>query len=138
MARATCRSFLWIWWEAGKLRLAASVVAGQPRSSKIQISHFSVDNDVGSATESFEKALVAGDISSICQTHISQAKTEEEKADWQVIETLIAENPRKRVTEYLGFTDEVDEATNGVTGLDLDESKAEETTRGGKRNSGQE
>ncbi|KAN0112949.1 hypothetical protein V8E51_005900 [Hyaloscypha variabilis] len=107
------------------------VAAGQPRSSKIQISHFSVDNDVGSATESFEKALVAGDISSICQTHISQAKTEEEKADWQVIETLIADNPRKRVTEYLGFTDEVDEATNGVAGLGLDESKAETTTEGG-------
>ncbi|KAE9375448.1 hypothetical protein N431DRAFT_369888 [Stipitochalara longipes BDJ] len=104
--------------------------AGQPRSSKIQISHFSVDNDVGSATESFEKALVAGDINSICQTHISQAKTEEEKADWQVIETLIADNPRKRVTEYLGFTDEVDEAANGVAGLDLDQSKSEATTEG--------
>ncbi len=105
-------------------------VAGQHRSSKIRISHFSVDTDVGSATESFEKALVAGDISSICETHISQAKTEEEKADWKVIETLIADNPRKRVTEYLGFTDEIDEATNGVAGLDLDESKSEATTEG--------
>jgi protein transport protein SEC31 len=105
-------------------------VAGQNRSSKIQISHFSVDSDVGSATESFEKALVAGDISSICQTHISQAKTEEEKADWQVIETLIAENPRKRVTEFLGFTDIVGEATNDITGLDLDESKADASTEG--------
>ena len=62
---------------------------------KIQISQFSVDSDVGSATEAFEKALVAGNISSICETHIAQAKTEEEKADWKVIETLIAENPRK-------------------------------------------
>ena len=107
-------------------------VTGQHRSSKIQISHFSVDSDVGSATESFEKALVAGDISSICQTHISQAKTEEEKADWQVIETLIAENPRKRVTEYLGFMDELDDATNGVASLDLDDSKSEKTTEGAK------
>jgi protein transport protein SEC31 len=104
---------------------------GQLRSSKIQISHFSVDSDVGSATESFEKALVAGDINSICESHITQAKTEEEKADWKVIETLIADNPRKRVTEYLGLTDEVEEATNGVAGLDLDDAKTQEAKNGG-------
>ena len=105
-------------------------VAGQSRSSKIQISQYSVDSDVGSATESFEKALVAGDITSICETHIANAKTDEGKADWKVIETLIAENPRKRVTEYLGFSD-VEDATNGVAGLDLDETdKAEETPAG--------
>jgi protein transport protein SEC31 len=107
-------------------------IAGQPRSSKIQISQFSVDSDVGSATEAFEKALVAGDISSICETHIAQAKTEEEKVDWKVIETLIAENPRKQVTEYLGFSN-VEDATNGVAGLDLEETdkdKVEETPAG--------
>ncbi|KAF4635718.1 hypothetical protein G7Y89_g2366 [Cudoniella acicularis] len=79
--------------------------AGQQRSSQVQISNFSVDSDVGSATEAFEKALVAGNISSI------------------------SENPRKKVTEYLGFNDEVEEATNGIAGLDLDESgKAEDTS----------
>lgn len=104
------------------------IVAGQSRSSKIQISPFSVDSDVGSATEAFEAALVAGDISSICGTHIAKAKTDEEKADWKVIETLIADNPRKRVTEYLGFS-EVDEATNGVAELDLEgKEKSEEAT----------
>ena len=96
--------------------------AGQPRSSKIQISNFSVDSEVGSATESFEKALLAGDISSICESHIAQAKTEEEKADWKVIETLVAGNPRKRVTEYLGFP-EVEEATNGVSGEDTEKTE---------------
>ena len=95
------------------------IVAGQARSSKIQISPFSVDSDVGSATEAFEAALVAGNIGNICETHIAKAKTNEEKADWKVIETLIADNPRKRVTEYLGFSD-VDEATNGVAEVDLD------------------
>lgn len=104
--------------------------AGQHRSSKIQISHFSVDTDVGSATEAFEKAIVSGDFSSICETHISQAKTDEEKADWKVIETLIDENPRKKVIEYLGFTDEVEEATNGIAEVDLDEPKTESTTEG--------
>ena len=103
---------------------------GQPRSSKIQMSPFSVDSDVGSATEAFEAALIAGNISSICETHISQAKSDEEKADWKVIETLVADNPRKRVTEYLGFSD-IDEATNGLAGLDLEESeKSEEAAEG--------
>lgn len=101
------------------------VVAGQPRLSKIQISKFSVDSDVGTATESFENALVAGNITTICESHISVAKTEEEKVDWKVIETLIADNPRKRVTEYLGFSD-TEEATNGIKELDLDQKEKAE------------
>ncbi|TVY85252.1 Protein transport protein SEC31 [Lachnellula suecica] len=105
------------------------VVAGQHRSSKIQISQFSADSDVGSATESFEKALQSGDIASICETHVSEAKTEQEKADWKVIATLIAENPRKKVTEYLGFSDQVEEATNGMAKLGVDE-KSDETSGG--------
>ncbi|PBP21294.1 WD domain-containing protein [Diplocarpon rosae] len=99
---------------------------GQHRSSKIQISNFSVDSDVGSATVAFENALSAGDISSICESHISKAKTEEEKADWRVIETLIAENPRRGVTEYLGFTDEIEDATKVNETLGLDEPKSDE------------
>lgn len=96
--------------------------AGQPRSSKIQISHFSVDSDVGSATEAFEKALLAGDITSICETHISQAKTDEEKADWKVIETLIAANPREKVVEFLGIGKD-DDTANGVDAEDATKSE---------------
>ncbi|EHL01193.1 putative protein transport protein SEC31 [Glarea lozoyensis 74030] len=108
-------------------------VAGKPRSSKIQISNFSVDSDVGSATEAFEKALVAGDINSICQSHIEQAKSDEEKADWKVIETLISENPRKKVTEYLGFTDDVDEASPEDSNTTTSEiEKAEDTAADSK------
>lgn len=95
-------------------------VAGRPRSSKLQISLFSADSDVGAATEAFEKAVVAGDLSSICESHIASAKTDEEKADWKVIETLIADNPREKVTEYLGFSG-VDEITNGLDKDDIDE-----------------
>ncbi|ESZ90217.1 putative protein transport protein SEC31 [Sclerotinia borealis F-4128] len=104
-----------------------ATAAGKPRSSKVQISQFTVDSDVGSATESFENALKAGDIKNICETHIDQAKTEEEKADWKVIETLIAANPRKQVTEYLGFS-EVDEITNGVSGLDVEDAEKTEAS----------
>jgi protein transport protein SEC31 len=117
-------------------------VAGQPGSSKIQILQFSVDSDVGTATESFEKALNAGDIKTICETHIAQAKTEEERADWQVIETLISDNPRKHVTEYLGFS-ESGEGANGADSLHisandgqgkLEDQNGEETQENGSTN----
>lgn len=86
--------------------------AGSVRSSTVKISQFSVDSEVGTATETFESALATGDITGICETHIAQAKSDGEKADWKVIETLIAEQPRKGVIEYLGFS-EVDGSTNG-------------------------
>lgn len=106
----------------GKLISFGLATGAAGRSSKIQISNFSVDSGVGSATEAFEKALQAGDISSICETHIAESKTDEEKADWKVIETLISDDPRKRVVEYLGFS-EAEETTNGVT--DSEEAKKE-------------
>lgn len=95
---------------------------GKSRSSKVQITPFSVDSEVGTATETFEKALESGNINSICESHISQAQTEEEKADWKVIEALIGENPRKSITEYLGFS--AGEELNGDSASkNLDESK---------------
>ncbi|KAI1101914.1 hypothetical protein F4804DRAFT_283267 [Jackrogersella minutella] len=95
---------------------------GQKRSSTIQISQFSVDSEIGTATEKFEETLKSGDITAICESHIEQATSDEEKADWRVLETLLADNPRKQIVEYLGFNEEEetkDESTNGV---------AEETT----------
>ncbi|KAF4817907.1 Protein transport protein SEC31 [Colletotrichum siamense] len=92
------------------------------RTSKISISQFAVDTAVGTATEKFEEALQSGDIVSLCESRKEDAKSEEEKADWLVMETLTAENPRKRIIEYLGFTEE--EITNGVS--KDDEEKSEE------------
>ncbi|KAI1084459.1 hypothetical protein F5B20DRAFT_524949 [Whalleya microplaca] len=97
---------------------------GQKRSSKIQISQFSIDSDVGTATEQFEESLKSGDIASICESHIEQAKTDEEKAEWRVMETLLAENPRKQIVDYLGFNEE--EATNGVSETEEAETKEAE------------
>ncbi|KAI1296296.1 hypothetical protein F5Y03DRAFT_370557 [Xylaria venustula] len=78
---------------------------GQKRSSKIQISQFSVDSDITSATEKFEEALKSGDFATICESHKEQTDSEEEKADWLVIETLLADNPRKGIVDYLGFSE---------------------------------
>ncbi|CAJ2511002.1 Uu.00g066270.m01.CDS01 [Anthostomella pinea] len=85
---------------------------GQKRSSKLQISQFSVDSDIGTATEKFEQSLKSGDVAAICESHVEQANTDEEKAGWRVMETLLAGNSRKQIIDYLGFNE--DEATNGV------------------------
>lgn len=85
--------------------------AGQKRSSQIVITNFSVDSDVSLATEQFQTALASGDITAICDDKISQAKSDEEKADWKVMETLMGDNPRGKIVEYLGFKEE--ELANG-------------------------
>ena len=88
--------------------------AGQPRSSKIQISSFSVDSDIGSATEKFEEAFKTGDIAAICEAHIADAKTDEEKADWEVLKTLGESDGRTNILNYLGFAKD-DSADDEVT-----------------------
>ncbi|XXG97684.1 hypothetical protein Hte_003991 [Hypoxylon texense] len=100
---------------------------GQKRSSRIQISQFSVDSDIGTATEKFEESLKSGDVTAICESHIEQAKTDEEKADWRVLETLLAENPRKQIVDYLGFNEDEakEESTNGVAEEDAEAKEAE-------------
>ncbi|KAF2689600.1 hypothetical protein K458DRAFT_330139 [Lentithecium fluviatile CBS 122367] len=71
--------------------------------SKVSISTFAVDSDIGSASEEFSKALEKGDLAAICESKIAEASTDEERADWTVIETLISDNPRTKLVEYLGF-----------------------------------
>ena len=97
---------------------------GQKRSSKIIITHFSVDSDVSSATEKFQTAIASGDLTAICEDKVEKAKTDEEKADWQVMGTLVGENPRGKIVEYLGFKEE--DLTNGEAKSE-DEAK-EDTT----------
>ncbi|KAL7795240.1 COPII component protein [Trichoderma ceciliae] len=86
--------------------------AGQKRSSKLAISQFSADSDVSSAIEKFQQALVSGSVATLCEERKEQAQTDEEKADWTVIETLVDENPRSKIVEHLGFKEE--DLTNGT------------------------
>jgi protein transport protein SEC31 len=79
--------------------------------SKISISTFVVDSDIGTASEDFDKALEKGDLAAICESKISKAGTDEEKADWTVLETLISESPRTKLVEYLGLSDNNAEST---------------------------
>lgn len=85
------------------------------KKNKVSITQFSVDSDVTAEAEKFENSLHNGDIKAICASHLEQAKTEEDKADWIVMETLVAADPRQQVIDYLGFRkeEEQQEATNG-------------------------
>ncbi|KAK7710468.1 protein transport protein S31 [Diaporthe eres] len=89
-----------------------AVASGHPRSSKISISQFSVDSEVSAQAEKFETAVQSGDLKQICQSHLEQAKTDDEKADWLVMDTLVAEDPRQQVISHLGFSKE-EQVTNG-------------------------
>lgn len=97
------------------------------RASKIKITPFEVDESVGNATESFENALKEGDLRSLCETRAAGASSEEEKADWKVIQTLLSDNPRKGLVEYLGFQDQADETADSLARLGLDKKEDEET-----------
>lgn len=78
------------------------------RVSKITIDSFAVDSAVGDVSKKFEEQLNGGDLGSICARKIDEAQTDEERADWQVIETLNAGKSRKKLRQHLGFGEDVD------------------------------
>ncbi|KOS20609.1 Protein transport protein SEC31 [Escovopsis weberi] len=99
----------------GKLVIfrASPVQAGQKRSSKIEISQFSADSELSTAAKKFQDDLAAGNVAALCDERVQGAKTDEEKADWKVIQTLLGENARSKIVEHLGFKGE--EITNGAS-----------------------
>lgn len=99
--------------------VSIGLAEGGKRASKIKITPFEVDAAVGNATETFENALKEGDLRSICESRAANAVSDEEKADWKVIEALISEDPRKGLVEYLGFQNQADEAADGLAKLGL-------------------
>lgn len=93
------------------------------RQGSLCISTYAVDADVGTSTEAFEQALKQNDLGSICTSRISEAKNDADKADWEIINTLTADNPRKALVEYLGFSSSEDETANNVSKSDMDGEK---------------
>ena len=110
------------------------VGADASRKSKVSIETFEVDSTIGEATTKFEEKLGLGDLATILAAKIEDAKTEEEKSDWQVINTLNTGSSRKKLRQHLGFEDEAtkdlseateklavngDSKTNGTTDDDF-------------------
>ncbi|SPO05762.1 related to Protein transport protein SEC31 [Cephalotrichum gorgonifer] len=109
-------------------------VTGGKRTSKLVITQFSVDTEVGTASEKFEESLKSGDVAAICASRIADAATDEDKADWRAMETLASQDARQKIIEQLGLKDA--KAVNGTTSQDTEEvtgSKDEkESGDGGK------
>lgn len=80
--------------------------SGQTSRSTVKISKFAVDSGVNTETESFENALKEGNLKKICDQKVENAKTDNEKADWNVLGTLFQKNPRAKLIEYLGFNED--------------------------------
>lgn len=92
------------------------------RTSKVSISKFEIDSDVGAATNTFEEALQSGSLGDLCESRASQAKSEEERADWNVMKTLLAKQPRKELVKYLGIDETAEvEAADQMSKLSLKE-----------------
>ena len=99
--------------------ISFNLAGGVPRQSTVRVTSFAIDSDVGTSTETFEKAMNEHDLTSICESKISQATFEAEKTDWKVIETLISGNPRKELVKYLGIPSSDDETNDGVAKLTI-------------------
>ena len=100
------------------------------RNSKISIETVAIDSSIGKATENFEKALTEGQLNDLCESKISHAKNDEEKADWKVIETLISGNSRKKLVEYLGFEKSMDDLSEKTKNLGINGAGGETQING--------
>lgn len=78
-------------------------VGSSKTGSTVSISTFVADPTVGETSEKFEEVVQKGDYASFCESKIADASTDEDKADWAVIETLIS-GSRTKLVEYLGFS----------------------------------
>ncbi|KAF3480522.1 uncharacterized protein GIQ15_05869 [Arthroderma uncinatum] len=110
-------------------RVISVVTAPGTRTSTVRISKFEVDASIGAATDSFETAIDSGDLRSICESRAAEAETDEEKADWRVMSTLMSETPRKELITYLGFSGDVDEAADSLSKLGLGKEEATESEK---------
>lgn len=98
---------------------ASETQSGQKAQSTVKISTFAVDSGVNSATENFEKALKGGNLVNICDQRAKDAKTDQEKSDWNILRSLFKENPKQQLIEYLGFNE------SGLAELESESEKAE-------------
>ena len=98
---------------------------GDKRESAVQISTFAISTGVGTATDDFEQALKSNDLGAVCRNNISKDHGEADKSDWRVIETLTAENPRKALVDYLGFSSKDNELADGISKFSMNGNEQE-------------
>lgn len=74
--------------------------------SKVGISAAASDPTVEASISSFAEALKNDDLEAVCKSKVEAASNEDDKKDWNVIQTLVSESPRKGLLSYLGFADD--------------------------------
>lgn len=104
----------------GRLVSVRLAEPGKSRSSKLVVSKFEVDSDVGAATNTFEEALASGNLQELCETRAQNAQTDEEKSDWSVMRTLLASKPREELVKHLGH-DDTTAITEDLSKLDVED-----------------
>lgn len=115
---------------------AASLPPGQaPTNQKVPrsvaINTIVTDKDVVKRSEELQTALEHQSVEQLVEERVQQVKEEDEKESWEVIKTLLAEDAREQLMNYLGFQKSeviaaVAKATAGKKGLDADEAKEEQ------------
>lgn len=93
------------------------------RRSMIRISTYAADDAIVKSTNLFEASLRETDLTGICDSRITEATTDAERADWKVIKTLIAEDTKKDLLRYLGYSSHDNEAANGLSQVSINGSK---------------
>ena len=86
----------------GKL-VSFSSTAAAPNQSKVKISTVPIDSGVNAATELFEKAVREGNLATVCDEKARDAKSEDEKSEWQILKALFNHDTKAKLVEYLGF-----------------------------------
>lgn len=77
-----------------------------PKSTKVEIStHHISGPGIPNATK-LKSVLASQSIAELCETARAECQ-KDEKADWDIIETLASEEPRDALLKHLGFTKEV-------------------------------
>ncbi|KAF2768652.1 WD40 repeat-like protein [Teratosphaeria nubilosa] len=97
------------------------------KKSKVSIETFEADSSIGESATKFEEKLKSGDLAGICEEKIQTATTDEERADWQIIETLNAGKSRKKLREYIGFNADDAELAQATEKLAIDGDTKPET-----------
>ena len=103
----------------GKIVSFKSSTSEATKRSMVRISAYAIDDSIVSTADLFEAALANNDLDGICDTRITEVTSDVDKSDWKVIKTLISQNTRKGLVEYLGFSGPEDEATDGVSKLSV-------------------
>lgn len=107
----------------GKVVSFRSSSSETAKRSMVHVSTFAIDDGIVSATDAFERALKHNDLDSICESKISDASSDAERADWKVIKNLALKNPRKHLVDYLGFSSPDGEEADGESKLSINGSK---------------